>query len=237
MSNNKYKILLIEDEANIRNFLKTLLITNNYQVFVAENALQGEIMFKSYCPDLVLLDLGLPDKDGLELLKEIRQESATPVIVLSARFDEMDKVTALDLGANDYVTKPFGTAELQARIRTAIRNSNPFAGNANFAQGKFQSGDMEIDYDNRKVCLSGEELKLTQTEYNIVALLAKNAGRVLTYAEIIQAVWGADDVGSTKKLQVNMANIRKKMGVKPGANKYIQNELSIGYRMNIENEG
>lgn len=237
MSNNKYKILLIEDEANIRNFVKTLLTTNNYQVFVAENASQGEIMFKSYCPDLVLLDLGLPDKDGLELLKEIRKESATPVIVLSARFDEMDKVTALDLGANDYVTKPFGTAELQARIRTAIRNSNPFAGNANFTQGKFQSGDMVIDYDNRKVKLSGEELKLTQTEYNIVALLAKNAGRVLTYAEIIQAVWGADDVGSTKKLQVNMANIRKKMGVKPGSNKYIQNELSIGYRMNIVNEG
>lgn len=234
MSNNRYKILIIEDEANIRNFLKTLLTTNNYQVFLAENAVQGKMMFKSHCPDLVLLDLGLPDMDGLNLLKEIREESPTPIIVLSARFDERDKVTALDLGANDYVTKPFGTAELQARIRTAIRNSNPFIGN--YTQGKFQSGDMEIDYDERKVYLAGEELKLTQTEYNIVALLARRAGRVLTYAEIIQAVWGADDVGSTKKLQVNMANIRKKMGVKPGTNKYIQNELSIGYRMNIEHE-
>lgn len=236
MSNNRYKILLIEDEANIRNFLKTLLTTNNYQVFMAENAVQGKMMFKSHCPDLILLDLGLPDKDGLELLKEIREESLTPIIVLSARYDENDKVTALDLGANDYVTKPFSTAELQARIRTAIRNSNPFLGGGNFTQGKFQSGDMEIDYDNRKVFLGGEELKLTQTEYNIVALLARRAGRVLTYSEIIQAVWGTDDVGSTKKLQVNMANIRKKMGVTPGANKYIQNELSIGYRMNIENE-
>ena len=206
MSNNRYKILIIEDEANICNFLKTLLTTNNYQVFIAENATQGKMMFKSYCPDLLLLDLGLPDKDGLELLKEIREESPTPIIVLSARFDERDKVTALDLGANDYVTKPFGTAELQARIRTAIRNSNPFIGN--YTQGKFQSGDMEIDYDERKVYLAGEDLKLTQTEYNIVALLARRAGRVLTYAEIIQAVWGADDVGSTKKLQVNMANIR-----------------------------
>jgi len=234
MSNNRYKILIIEDEANICNFLKTLLTTNNYQVFIAENATQGKMMFKSYCPDLLLLDLGLPDKDGLELLKEIREESPTPIIVLSARFDERDKVTALDLGANDYVTKPFGTAELQARIRTAIRNSNPFIGN--YTQGKFQSGDMEIDYDERKVYLAGEDLKLTQTEYNIVALLARRAGRVLTYAEIIQAVWGADDVGSTKKLQVNMANIRKKMGVKPGTNKYIQNELCIGYRMNIEHE-
>ncbi len=234
MSNNRYKILIIEDEANIRNFLKTLLTTNNYQVFIAENATQGKMMFKSHCPDLLLLDLGLPDMDGLQLLKEIREESPTPIIVLSARFDERDKVTALDLGANDYVTKPFGTAELQARIRTAIRNSNPFIGN--YTQGKFQSGDMEIDYDERKVFLAGEELKLTQTEYNIVALLARRAGRVLTYAEIVQAVWGVDDVGSTKKLQVNMANIRKKMGVKPGTNKYIQNELCIGYRMNIEHE-
>lgn len=236
MSNNKYKILIIEDEANIRNMVKTLLITNNYQVFVAENAAQGKLIFKSHCPDLILLDLGLPDMDGLEFLKEIRQESMTPIIVLSARFDEMDKVRALDLGANDYITKPFGTAELQARIRTALRNSNPFMASGNFMQGKFQSGDLVIDYDERRVSLEGETLKLTQTEYNIVALLAKKAGRVLTYAEIIQAVWGSDDLGSVKKLQVNMANIRKKMGVKPGANKYIQNELSIGYRMNIENE-
>ncbi len=236
MSNNKYKILLVEDESNIRNFIKTLLTTNHYQVFTADTAALGKLMFKSYCPDLILLDLGLPDKDGLELLKEIREDAATPIIVLSARYDEMDKVTALDLGANDYVTKPFGTAELQARIRTALRNSNPIGGSGSVSQGKFHSGDMEIDYDNRRVYISGEELKLTQTEYNIVALLSKSAGRVLTYAEIIQAVWGIDDVGSTKKLQVNMANIRKKMGVKPGANKYIQNELCIGYKMNVEIE-
>lgn len=236
MSNNKYKILLIEDEGNIRSLIRTLLTANNYQVFLAENAIQGKMMFKSHCPDLILLDLGLPDMDGLDLLKEIREEALVPIIVLSARFDEMDKVHALDLGANDYVTKPFGTAELQARIRTALRNSNPFAGSSNFAQGKFQTGDLEIDYDNRRVYISGRELKLTQTEYNIVSLLAKKAGSVLTYAEIIMAVWGSDDVGSTKKLQVNMANIRKKMGSKPGANKYIQNELCIGYKMNVDIE-
>lgn len=234
MSNNKYKILLVEDESNIRNFIKTLLMTNNYQVFTADTAALGKLMFKSHYPDLMLLDLGLPDKDGLELLKEIREEASTPIIVLSARYDEMDKVTALDLGANDYVTKPFGTAELQARIRTALRNSNPVGGS--ISQGRFQIGDLEIDYDNRRVYISNEELKLTQTEYNIVALLSKSAGRVLTYAEIIQAVWGIDDVGSTKKLQVNMANIRKKMGVKPGDNKYIQNELGIGYKMNADVE-
>ena len=229
---NKYKILIIEDEANIRNFVKTLLTTNQYQVFTAENAAEGMFELRVHCPDLVLLDLGLPDKDGLDFLLEMRKESMVPVIVLSARYDERDKVNALDFGANDYVTKPFGTAELQARIRSALRNSNPFAGNT--VQGKMISGDLVIDYDERKVFISEEELHLTQTEYNIVALLAKRAGRVLTYSEIIQAVWGADDIGSTKKLQVNMANIRKKMGVKPGANKYIQNELSIGYRMNID---
>lgn len=232
MSNNKYKILIIEDEANIRNFVKTLLVTNQYQVFTAKNAEEGLFELRVHCPDLVLLDLGLPDKDGLELLVEIRKESAIPIIVLSARYDERDKVNALDWGANDYITKPFGTAELQARIRSAIRNSNPFVGAT--LQGKMISGDLEVDYDERKVTIAGEELKFTQTEYNIVALLAKKAGRVLTYSEIVQAVWGSDDIGSTKKLQVNMANIRKKMGVKPGSNKYIQNELSIGYRMIIE---
>lgn len=223
---------MIEDEANIRNFVKTLLVTNQYQVFTATNAAEGLFELRVHCPDLVLLDLGLPDQDGLDLLVEIRKESMIPVIVLSARYDELDKVRALDSGANDYVTKPFGTAELQARIRSALRNSNPFAGNT--LQGKMVSGDLVIDYDERKVFVAAEEVHLTQTEYNIVALLAKRAGRVLTYAEIIQAVWGADDIGSVKKLQVNMANIRKKMGVTPGANKYIQNELSIGYRMILD---
>ena len=229
---NKYKILIIEDEANIRNFVKTLLLTNQYQVFTAENGEEGLFELRVHCPDLILLDLGLPDQDGLDLLVEIRKESMIPVIVLSARYDEYDKVRALDLGANDYVTKPFGTAELQARIRSALRNSNPFAGST--LQGKMVSGDLMIDYDERKVFIASEEIHLTQTEYNIVAILAKRAGRVLTYAEIIQAVWGSDDIGSVKKLQVNMANIRKKMGVKPGVNKYIQNELSIGYRMILE---
>ena len=230
--NNKYKILIIEDEANIRNFVKTLLVTNQYQVFTAKTAEEGMFEFRVHCPDLILLDLGLPDKDGLELLVDIRKESATPIIVLSARYDEKDKVNALDWGANDYITKPFGTAELQARIRSVLRNSNPFMGSS--IQGKMMSGDMSVDFDERKVTIAGEDLRLTQTEYNIVALLAKKAGRVLTYAEIIQAVWGSDDIGSVKKLQVNMANIRKKMGVKPGINKYIQNELSIGYRMIID---
>jgi two-component system KDP operon response regulator KdpE len=178
MSNNKHKILIIEDEANIRNFVKTLLLANQYQVFIAKNAEEGLFESRVHCPDLILLDLGLPDKDGLELLVEIRKESTIPIIVLSARYDERDKVNALDWGANDYITKPFGTAELQARIRSAIRNANPFVNTA--IQGKMVSGDLVIDYDERKVTISGEDIKLTQTEYNIVALLAKKAGRVIT---------------------------------------------------------
>lgn len=233
---NKLQILVVEDDKSVRNLMSITLKAHDYKYIVAENGEEAILQASTYNPDIALLDLGLPDMDGLDLLKEIREEALVPIIVLSARFDEMDKVHALDLGANDYVTKPFGTAELQARIRTALRNSNPFAGSSNFAQGKFQTGDLEIDYDNRRVYISGRELKLTQTEYNIVSLLAKKAGSVLTYAEIIMAVWGSDDVGSTKKLQVNMANIRKKMGSKPGANKYIQNELCIGYKMNVDIE-
>lgn len=138
---------------------------------------------------------------------------------------------ALDLGANDYVTKPFGTAELLARVRATLRNSR-FQGTGKCVRESFSLYDMEIEYDARRVSIAGEEIKLTQTEYNIVQLLALHAGKVLTYAEIIKKVWGYSDYGSVKKLQVNMANIRKKFGEKPGEYKYILNELGVGYRMN-----
>ena len=142
----------------------------------------------------------------------------------------------LDLGANDYVTKPFGTAELEARIRNALRNSNRWLERGSILQGRFKMGALEIDYDARRLFVDGQEVKLTQTEYNIVSLLSKQAGKVMTYAEIIQVIWGWNDSGSTKKLQVNMANIRKKFGERPGAARYIHNELGVGYRMNAEEE-
>ncbi len=233
-SNNKYKVLLIEDEGNIRHFVRTILTTNGYQVLEAKNAAEGKSVFMSNSPDVLLLDLGLPDGDGMDFLRMIRKDFSTPIIVLSARSDEKDKVEALDAGANDYITKPFGTAELQARIRSALRIHQQNMNRSMVGEKNFQLGDMEIDYDTRHVLIKGEDIKLTQTEYNIVALLAAHAGKVMTYTEIVKEIWKWMDGGSVKKLQVNMANIRKKMGIKPGDTQYIVNELGVGYRMNAD---
>jgi len=231
MSNNKFKVLIVEDEANICSFIETLLTTNEYQVLVAHTCTMGLTLFASHNPDLVILDLGLPDRDGLEFVRTVRQKYLTPIIVLSARTDEMDKIEALDLGANDYITKPFSTGELLARVRAALRLSRYSALRGGAPNGEFHAQGMQIHYDRRKVFVDGQEVKLTQTEYNIVAFLSQHAGRVMTYAAIVKAIWGDTDVGSTKKLQVNMANIRKKLGSRPGSNAYILNELGVGYRM------
>lgn len=228
---NRYKILVIEDEENINNLLSALMEANGYQAISGFSCEEADMLFASYRPDLVILDLGLPDKDGLAFLERIRRESFTPVIVLSARSDESDKVEALNMGANDYVTKPFGSAELVARVKSALRTNSHRADDGKLPGGRFETGDLLIDYDARIVKIADNEIKLTQTEYNIVALLSEHAGKMLTYSFIIQEIWGYNDVGSTKKLQVNMANIRKKFGAKPGKKNYIINELGVGYRM------
>ena len=160
MGNNRYKILVVEDEANIRSFVSAVLETNGYQVLTAGTCSQGELVAASHCPDLIILDLGLPDQDGLELIRRVRLSSLVPVIVLSARSGEKDKVAALDAGANDYVTKPFGTEELMARVRAAIRNSR----HGPEKEGRFVTGDMETDHDQRRISIGGEEIRLTQTE-------------------------------------------------------------------------
>lgn len=231
MNNNKYKILVIEDEENINNLLKALLETNGYQVISAKDCQSGQMLFASYRPDLVILDLGLPDFDGITFLSEVRKDSLTPIIVLSARAEERDKVGALDIGANDYITKPFSAAELVARVRSTLRNSRHSSDEGRFPGGKFESNGLVIDYDARRVFIDGNEIKLTQTEYNIIALLSEHSGKVMTYTAIIRTIWGFSDLNSTKKLQVNMANIRRKFGAKPGENNYIVNELGVGYRM------
>ena len=233
MSNNKYKNLVVEDEANIRSFMETVLESNNYQMISAGSGAMGKTMYLSHNPDLVILDLGLPDEDGLVFLEYVRRDSAVPIVILSARTDEQDKVTALDMGANDYITIPFGTAELLARVRAALRNSRLSAQTDTLGQ-HFTLGDLQIDYDQRTVTLSGADISLTQTEYNILGYLSEHAGIALTYSAIINAVWGYQDSGSIKRLQVNMANIRKKLGIKPGDNRYIINELGVGYRMLTE---
>lgn len=229
--NNKYKILVVEDEENINNLVSALMEANGYCSVSAMSCSDGEMLYFSHRPDVVILDLGLPDADGIELLKKIRKTSLTPVIVLSARSDEKEKVNALDMGANDYVTKPFGSSELVARVRTALRISRHSSEDGKLPGGRFVSDGLVIDYDARRVFIDEEEIKLTQTEYNIIALLSEYSGKVLTYAFIIKSIWGYDDLGSTKKLQVNMANIRKKFGAKPGEKNYIVNELGVGYRM------
>ena len=233
MNNNKYKILVVEDEKNILNLLSALLEANGYKVISATDCNTGTIMYCSHVPDLVILDLGLPDGDGSELLHRIRTADLTPVIVLSARSDENEKVRLLDAGANDYITKPFGTAELLARIRSSLRDSRSHS--ADSTLGEFRSGDLTLKYDSRQVFIEGEEIKLTQIEYNILAFLTEHAGKVMTYSSIIKAIWReTSDEGNVKRLQVNMANIRKKFGVKPGDGGYIVNELGVGYRLRDE---
>ena len=236
MGNNKYKILIVEDEANIRSFIKANLETSDYQVLCAETCALGIMMYASHRPDLIVLDLGLPDRDGLDLIQKVRESDTVPIIVLSARSNERDKVEALDLGANDYITTPFGTEELLARIRAVLRSHRHSKEEERSPGGKFRLQDLLIDYDTRQVFVGKEEIDLTQTEYNIMAFLSVHAGKVLTYAAIIRAVWGYSDYGSVKKLQVNMMNILKKMGVTPGEKRYIINELGGGYRMLAEDE-
>lgn len=236
MSNNKYKVLIIEDDATIIRFVETILSTSNYQVLTATTGSSGEMMAASHNPDLIVLDLGLPDFDGLDVIKHLRENSTVPILVLSARTHESDKVAVLDLGANDYVTKPFGIDEFLARVRALLRASRHCADSASVPGGRFVLKDLVIDYDKRLVTMAGEEVRLTQTEYNILALLSEYAGKVLTYSAIVRYIWGVNDSGNVKKIQVNMANIRRKCGFNPSDDSYIINELGVGYRMKDEKD-
>ena len=228
--NNKYKILVVEDEDNIREFVSALLESNGYQVLSAIDASSGMLMYSSHVPDLVILDLGLPDKDGSVLLGRIREKDLTPIIVLSARTDEAEKVKMLDMGANDYVTKPFGSSELLARVRSSLRDYRQSSvGSSN---GIFVLSGLEIRYDSRRVFLDGSEIKMTQTEFNILVFLSRNVGKVMTYSSIIKEIWREyQDEGNINRLQVNMSNIRKKFGSRPGEASYVINELGVGYRL------
>lgn len=232
MSNNRSRILIIEDDANISVILKTLFESSGYQAIEALSCSEGLLLFSSYMPDLVILDLGLPDRDGTEFISSVRKDNLTPILVLSARTTDNDKVEALDKGANDYVTKPFSSPELLARIRALLRNNQHRAESGKLPGGTFSCGDVTINYDARQVYFRSEEVKLTQTEYNIFAFLSEKPGKMMTYLSIIKGVWGSEDESGIKKLQVNMANIRKKFGVRVGEKWCITNELGVGYRFN-----
>lgn len=235
MKQNKYKILLVDSDLAVRNYVAATLNAAGYQTILAVSCANGKTMYTSHLPDLILLDLDLPDADGLQLLDFIRTDSLTPVMILSGRCREYDKVTALDAGANDYVTKPFSTGELLARVRVALRNNRYCAKEGRLPGGRFSYRDLEIDYDARQLLINNKPIRLTQTEYNIVAFLSENCGKMMPYSAIIKAIWNDYTHQETiKKLQVNIANIRKKIQHFPGAQAYIVNEPGMGYRMNTE---
>lgn len=227
---NKQTILIIEDEKHIGNYMETIVISNQYKALRAMNGLQGLSLCTSHHPDLILLDLGLPDMDGMEVLQRIRGFSNIPVIVVSARNQEREKVEVLDGGADDYITKPFGSEELLARIRTALRHSARVAAIAPQEQ-KYSREGLEIDFEKRLVTLNGKEIHLTQIEYKLVSLLAKNAGKVLTYDYILKDIWGPYADTDNQILRVNMANIRRKLEKNPAEPFYIFTEIGVGYRM------
>lgn len=228
----KQKVLIVEDEESIVSFLTTVLIANGFEVITAGDGLSAYSMITSHCPDIVILDLGLPDFDGMKIITTVREWSSIPIIVVSARTHERDKVAALDAGADDYITKPFGTSELLARVRTALRHSgNTDQTGAVYENGLFKSGDFVIDYNKQHVYVGGKDAHLTQNEYKIVALLGRHAGKVLTYDFIMKKLWGPAAGDDNQILRVNMANIRRKIGETPADPKYIFTELGMGYRM------
>ena len=226
---NKTTVLIIEDEPAISNFIAAVLTSNDYAVLRTTKGQEAISLTASFNPDLILLDLGLPDMDGIDVLKRIRQLQDIPVIVVSARVNEKEKVEALDLGADDYITKPFGTSELLARVRTAIRHKQGEKKNES-EESIIDIGDLRIDFGKHSVSIDRKEIHLTPIEYKIVLLLAHNRGKVLTLDYISREIWGPYTI-ENNALRVNMANIRRKIEKNPAEPHYILTEVGVGYRM------
>jgi two-component system KDP operon response regulator KdpE len=226
----KMLILIVEDDDGISNFISAILTSNQYQIIKTRKGNEAISMMASHSPDLVLLDLGLPDLDGIEVLRTIREWSEVPIIVVSARGHEREKVEALDLGADDYITKPFGTSELLARIRSAIRRNKKTLEKDGTGLKKFSVGELEIDFEKRRTLIKGKEVHLTPIEYKIITLLSEHSGKVLTHDFIIKKIWGPY-TNETQALRVNMANIRRKIESNPAEPRYILTEVGVGYRM------
>ena len=228
---SKNTILLIEDEENIRTFISTTLKNQGYKITSASNGKDGMHLAASLCPDIVLLDLGLPDLDGMDVIKQLRAWSAVPIIVISARTNEHEKAKALDCGADDYITKPFGTVELLARIRTSLRHGNQMQDLTSIQQKPYHCGNLTIDFDRHVVTLHDTIIHLTQIEYKLLTLLAKNSGKVLTYSFLMEKIWGPYVDSNNQILRVNMANIRRKIEENPATPEYVFTEIGVGYRM------
>lgn len=227
----KFSVLIIEDEKNIQHFMSKILKRHDYRVLCADTGTEGLELVRSQCPDIVLLDLGLPDMNGDEIISSVRTWSSIPIIVISARTAEREKVLALDLGADDYITKPFGTSELLARIRASLRHSNRLMTDSELYIRSYRCGEMVLDFSKRLLTIGGKEVHLTPIEYKIVACLAQNSGKVITYSSLLSNVWGPYADGDNKILRVNMANIRRKIEKDPAQPKYIFTEVGVGYRM------
>lgn len=227
----KDKILIVEDEKSISGFIRASLITNGFDVVTAGTGREAFSMISSHCPDLVILDLGLPDMDGLQIIEQVRQWTQLPIIVVSARSFDRAKVEALDKGADDYVTKPFSAVELLARVRVALRHSRTAGRDGGPETGRFTTGGLTIDYDKHQVTVDGQNAHLTQNEFRIVALLGRHAGKVLTYDYLKRELWGPAAKGGNQILRVNMANIRRKIEKNPAQPEYILTEVGVGYRM------
>ena len=225
------RILLVDDEVPIQRAVAPLLRSRGYDVDVAATGDDALRIVRTHPPDLIVLDLGLPDIEGTEVCRRIRAESAIPIVVLSARGAEADKVTALDLGADDYVTKPFGPEELLARIRVALRR---VFSTDEAPSGRLERGDLIIDYDRHRVVRGDEEIRLTPKEFDLLELLARNAGRVLTHRAILKAIWGPNSVNQPEHLWVLVAQLRKKLEPDPSHPRYLLSEPWVGYRFAAE---
>jgi two-component system KDP operon response regulator KdpE len=228
---NPSTIAVIEDELPIRRFLRASLAAEGYRVLEAENAAGGLRTITGQRPDLVLLDLGLPDRDGLDIIRAVREWSAVPIIVLSARGEEKSKIMSLNAGADDYLTKPFGVGELLARVRVALRHAARIAASSDPEETCFRFGDVRVDLAARTVLRGAEEVKLTKLEFDLLAALVRNAGKVLTHRFLLEKVWGPQAVDEPHYVRVFMANLRKKLEQNANRPKYLLTEQGVGYRL------
>ncbi len=227
----KPKILVVEDDPAISNLIRTTLETQDYQYHTARNGSGALLDAVSYNPDIIILDLGLPDMDGVDIIKKIRTWSSMPIIVVSARSEDKDKVDALDAGADDYLTKPFSIDEFLARLRVSLRRSRAEKMKAGEETSVYINGDLKIDYAAGCVYVQEKEIHLTPIEYKLLCLLAKNTGKVLTHNYILKEVWGSSLASDTPSLRVFMATLRKKIEKTPSSPQYIQTHIGVGYRM------
>ncbi len=230
MSDNTL-ILVVEDDPPIRKFLRASLQTQGYRILEVDKGREALSQAASHVPDMIILDLGLPDMDGLTVIQELRQWFSEPIIVVSARGQERAKVEALDAGADDYLTKPFGVGELLARMRVAFRHAAAVSNSSEAQVPELTIGSLRVDLLRRQVTIDGEEVHLTPTEYRLVALMAKNAGKVLTHKTLLREVWGPGSLGETQYLRVFMANLRRKLETDPAQPRYLMTEIGVGYRL------